>query len=94
MINLQSDGMELVTNIQTAADAKESGRRTEEEEATRLRSFLIQTCSFSETAAVISGVGWEVGANLVVSSAAIHFKHTIISFSFNVNQPTPLPDNI
>lgn len=34
---LQSDGLELVTNIQVAVDARESDRRTELEEAYRLR---------------------------------------------------------
>ncbi|XP_073708859.1 dynein regulatory complex protein 1 [Garra rufa] len=34
---LQSDGLELVTNIQVAVDARESDRRTELEEACRLR---------------------------------------------------------
>uniref|UniRef100_A0A4W5K2M1 Dynein regulatory complex protein 1 n=1 Tax=Hucho hucho TaxID=62062 RepID=A0A4W5K2M1_9TELE len=37
MIKLQSDGTELVTNIQVAADSRESQRRTEVEEAHRLR---------------------------------------------------------
>uniref|UniRef100_A0A8C2ECN7 Uncharacterized protein n=1 Tax=Cyprinus carpio TaxID=7962 RepID=A0A8C2ECN7_CYPCA len=34
---LQSDGLELVTNIQVAVDARESDRRAELEEACRLR---------------------------------------------------------
>ncbi|XP_071226910.1 dynein regulatory complex protein 1 isoform X2 [Salvelinus alpinus] len=37
MIKLQSDGTELVTNIQVAADSRESQRQTEVEEAHRLR---------------------------------------------------------
>ncbi|XP_031731308.1 dynein regulatory complex protein 1 isoform X2 [Anarrhichthys ocellatus] len=37
MINMQRDLMTLVTNIQVAADAKESMRRTELEEARRIR---------------------------------------------------------
>uniref|UniRef100_A0A8C1EYX5 Dynein regulatory complex protein 1 n=1 Tax=Cyprinus carpio carpio TaxID=630221 RepID=A0A8C1EYX5_CYPCA len=37
MVKLQSDGLELVTNIQVAVDARESDRRTELEEACRLR---------------------------------------------------------
>ncbi|KAM4600969.1 dynein regulatory complex protein 1 [Polymixia lowei] len=37
MISLQSGGTELVTNIQIAADAKESQRRTEIEEAHRIK---------------------------------------------------------
>ncbi|XP_026146662.1 dynein regulatory complex protein 1-like isoform X1 [Carassius auratus] len=37
MTKLQSDGLELVTNIQVAVDARESDRRTELEEACRLR---------------------------------------------------------
>ncbi|XP_067240141.1 dynein regulatory complex protein 1 [Chanodichthys erythropterus] len=37
MAKLQSDGLELVTNVQVAADARESDRRTEQEEACRLR---------------------------------------------------------
>ncbi|KAE8286798.1 Dynein regulatory complex protein 1 [Larimichthys crocea] len=37
LINLQRDLSALVTNIQTAADAKESTRRTELEETRRLR---------------------------------------------------------
>ncbi|XP_016351839.1 dynein regulatory complex protein 1-like [Sinocyclocheilus anshuiensis] len=37
MAKLQTDGLELVTNIQVAVDARESDRRTELEEACRLR---------------------------------------------------------
>ncbi|XP_043076501.1 dynein regulatory complex protein 1 isoform X2 [Puntigrus tetrazona] len=37
MTKLQSDGLELVTNVQVAVDARESDRRTELEEACRLR---------------------------------------------------------
>lgn len=37
MAKLKSDGLELVTNIQVAADARESDRRTELEEGHRLR---------------------------------------------------------
>ncbi|XP_051527681.1 dynein regulatory complex protein 1 [Myxocyprinus asiaticus] len=37
LAKLKSDGLELVTNIQVAADARESNRRTEQEEAFRLR---------------------------------------------------------
>uniref|UniRef100_A0A668AWD7 Dynein regulatory complex protein 1 n=1 Tax=Myripristis murdjan TaxID=586833 RepID=A0A668AWD7_9TELE len=61
MINLQSDGMELVTNIQTAADAKESGQRTEEEEATRLRMERLENeakCSQQKFEEITRG--WEM----------------------------------
>ncbi|KAI7799695.1 Dynein regulatory complex protein 1 [Triplophysa rosa] len=37
MEKLKSDGLELVTNILVATDARESNRRTDEEEANRLR---------------------------------------------------------
>uniref|UniRef100_A0A673JWM0 Dynein regulatory complex protein 1 n=1 Tax=Sinocyclocheilus rhinocerous TaxID=307959 RepID=A0A673JWM0_9TELE len=37
MAKLQTDGLELVTNIQVAVDSRESDRRTELEEACRLR---------------------------------------------------------
>ncbi|XP_056125388.1 dynein regulatory complex protein 1 [Rhinichthys klamathensis goyatoka] len=37
MAKLKSDGLEMVTNIQVAADARESDRRKEQEEACRLR---------------------------------------------------------
>ncbi|KAM3861074.1 dynein regulatory complex protein 1 [Diretmus argenteus] len=42
MINLQSDGTELVTNVQVAADAKESLQRTELEDARRLREEKLE----------------------------------------------------
>ena len=37
LTKLRGDGFELVTNIQVAGDAREAGRRMEEEEAKRQR---------------------------------------------------------
>ncbi|MBN3303289.1 DRC1 protein, partial [Amia calva] len=42
MTKLQADGTELVTNIQVAADWRESRRRTEEEEAKRQRTEKLE----------------------------------------------------
>ncbi len=40
MTKLRGDGLELVTNIRVAGDARESSRRIEEEEARRQRLVL------------------------------------------------------
>ena len=37
LVKLKTDGTELVTNVEVAADAREAMRRLEEEEARRLR---------------------------------------------------------
>ncbi|KAK7150871.1 hypothetical protein R3I93_011965 [Phoxinus phoxinus] len=42
MAKLKSDGLEMVTNIQVAADARESDRRKEQEEACRLRREILE----------------------------------------------------
>ncbi|XP_065124450.1 dynein regulatory complex protein 1 [Paramisgurnus dabryanus] len=43
LAKLQSDGLELVTSIRVAADARESNRRTEQEEADRLRREKLES---------------------------------------------------
>uniref|UniRef100_UPI003AAAFB60 dynein regulatory complex protein 1 n=1 Tax=Centroberyx gerrardi TaxID=166262 RepID=UPI003AAAFB60 len=68
MINLQSDGMELITNIQTAADAKESMRRTELEEAQRVRVERLENeakSSLEKFEAITSG--WTVAKPKVIA---------------------------
>jgi len=38
---LQDDGFEMVTNIRVAGDAREVGRRVQDDESKRLRSVFI-----------------------------------------------------
>lgn len=68
IIGLQRDLSALVTNIQTAADAKESMRRTELEEARRLRSFSAIEYIFAETKQKVS------------SNFTCYILHTILTF--------------
>lgn len=42
LVKLEKDGLELVTNIRVAGDAREHSRRTEEEEAYRLRKERLE----------------------------------------------------
>lgn len=42
MVKLENDGLELVTNVRVAADAREHARRTEEEEQSRLRKERLE----------------------------------------------------
>lgn len=42
LVKLEKDGLELVTNIKVAADAREHARRTEEEEDFRLRKERLE----------------------------------------------------
>lgn len=42
LVKLENDGLELVTNVRVAADAREHSRRTEEEEQSRLRKERLE----------------------------------------------------
>jgi dynein regulatory complex protein 1 len=49
LVKLEKDGLELVTNINVAADAREHARRTEEEEHARLRKERLEQEAKSAT---------------------------------------------
>ncbi|CAF0707498.1 unnamed protein product [Brachionus calyciflorus] len=49
LVKLEKDGLELVTNIRVAADAREHSRRTEEEEHARLRKERLEQEAKSAT---------------------------------------------
>ena len=42
LVKLEKDGLELVTNVRVAGDAREHARRTEEEEILRLRKERLE----------------------------------------------------
>ncbi|XP_054475060.1 dynein regulatory complex protein 1 [Anoplopoma fimbria] len=67
IINLQRDLTTLVTNIQTAADAKESMRRTELEEARRIRLERLEN-DFKSSQEIFEEIarGWSIAKQKVI----------------------------